>query len=181
MAIKNLLTKIKKFKGGIYSMSKDVIGDLKTCSVVTRHSENPILAPDNVPYNPALTFNAGVTKFNEKYIMLIRNDYIREGANNIDSSLTDIGVAYSDDGINWEVVSKPIYKPQEDSEIINRVYDPRITVLDDKYYIYFAVDTDHGVRGGLAETEDFKDFTMISMSVPDTRNMVLFPKLMVNM
>ncbi len=40
----------------------------------------------------------------------------------------------------------------------------------------FAVDTRHGVRGGIAVTEDFRSFEVLSLSVPDNRNMVLFPE-----
>jgi len=40
----------------------------------------------------------------------------------------------------------------------------------------FAIDTQHGVRGGIAVTEDFEKFDIISMTVPDNRNMVLFPE-----
>ena len=40
----------------------------------------------------------------------------------------------------------------------------------------FAVDTKHGIRGGIAVTEDFEKFEILSMTVPDNRNMVLFPE-----
>ena len=61
-------------------------------------------------------------------------------------------------------------------EEIQRAYDPRLTVIYGKVYVCFAVDTRHGVRGGIAVTEDFKDFEILSLSVPDNRNMVLFPE-----
>jgi len=38
------------------------------------------------------------------------------------------------------------------------------------------VDTRHGIRGGIATTEDFEQFDVVSMTVPDNRNMVLFPE-----
>ena len=59
---------------------------------------------------------------------------------------------------------------------ISRAYDPRITCMDGQYYVCFAVDTRHGVRGGIFSTHDFHHFAPISLSVPDNRNMVLFPE-----
>jgi beta-1,4-mannooligosaccharide/beta-1,4-mannosyl-N-acetylglucosamine phosphorylase len=38
------------------------------------------------------------------------------------------------------------------------------------------VDTKHGVRGGIAVTDDFQKFEVITMTAPDNRNMVLFPE-----
>lgn len=40
----------------------------------------------------------------------------------------------------------------------------------------FAVDTKHGIRGGIATTENFKTFDIKHMTAPDNRNMVLFPE-----
>ena len=40
----------------------------------------------------------------------------------------------------------------------------------------FAVDTNHGIRGGIARTANFDKFDVLSMSGPDNRNMVLFPE-----
>ena len=40
----------------------------------------------------------------------------------------------------------------------------------------FAIDSKHGVSVGIAVTDDFKKFEVISSSVPDNRNSVLFPE-----
>ena len=63
----------------------------------------------------------------------------------------------------------------EDEEV-SRAYDPRLTVLDGRCYMCFAVDTKHGLRGGIAVTEDFEKFEVLSLTVPDNRNMVLLPR-----
>ncbi|MBE3597870.1 MAG: glycoside hydrolase family 130 protein [Limnochordaceae bacterium] len=59
---------------------------------------------------------------------------------------------------------------------ILRVYDPRLTVMDGRCFVCFAVDTLHGIRGGIAVTDDFERFELVHLSVPDNRNMVLFPE-----
>ncbi len=155
-------------------MSNGVHGILKSSPVIKRFSGNPVLAAKDVPGDATLIFNAGVTKYQGKYVMMFRNDYNYTKQGPFGFEGTDIGLAYSNDGILWEVHSKQCFR-LEDKEII-RVYDPRLTVIDGKCYLCFAVDTHHGLRGGIAVTEDFEEFEVLSMSVPDNRNMVLFPE-----
>ncbi len=143
-----------------------------TLPIIKRHEKNPILRAEQVPYEASLLFNPGVAKYKDGYVMVFRNDYgeftgeIFEG--------TNLGLAFSENGIDWEVMSDPCFVLEDDE--ISRVYDPRITPMDDVFYLSFAADTSHGIRGGIAVTEDFKDFEVLSMSVPDNRNMVLFPE-----
>jgi beta-1,4-mannooligosaccharide/beta-1,4-mannosyl-N-acetylglucosamine phosphorylase len=67
--------------------------------------------------------------------------------------------------------------PAKDPEIeLHRFYDPRLTVIDNRVYMCFAIDTAHGLRGGVAATDDFENGEVLSASVPDNRNMVLFPE-----
>lgn len=151
------------------------IGNLISSSVIRRHRDNPILDASRVPYPTALVFNAGVTKFNGKYVMVFRNDYGSVERQTLEPHhTTDLGVAFSDDGVHWEVQPKPCFK-LHDQEII-RAYDPRLTVIDGRCYMCFAVDTQHGIRGGVAVTDDFVEFDILSLSTPDLRNMVLFPE-----
>lgn len=145
---------------------------LKSSKVIKRYKGNPVLSKQDIPYNAELIFNAGVTKYNGKYVMVFRNDYGYNGKNSFAG--TNIGFAQSDDGINWSVASKPCFVLHD--EEINRAYDPRLTVIDGICYMCFAVDTKHGIRGGIASTEDFHSFNIMSMSAPDNRNMVLFPE-----
>ena len=153
-------------------MREIVSEKLYSSSVIKRHPSNPILSEKDIPYNAALIFNAGVTKFNGKYVMVFRNDY--GSLENQKLEGTNMGLAYSDDGIKWEVSSKPCFA-MEDSEI-ERVYDPRLMVIDGRCYMCFAQDTKHGLRGGIAVTDDFENFEILSLTVPDNRNMVLFPE-----
>jgi beta-1,4-mannooligosaccharide/beta-1,4-mannosyl-N-acetylglucosamine phosphorylase len=145
---------------------------LKSDTILKRYEQNPILTYKDVPYNAALTFNAGVAKYNGKYVMVFRNDYGDFNAQRLDG--TNIGVAFSDDGIKWEVRNRPCFIMKD--EDIKRAYDPRLTVIDGKCYMCFAIDTQHGICGGIAVTEDFEKFDILSVSVPDNRNMVLFPE-----
>ena len=141
-------------------------------SPVIKKLEKPVLTRFDVPYKAALVFNAGITKYNGKYVMVFRNDYGDYEGHKLDG--TNIGLAFSDDGIKWEVQPDPCFRLESDE--INRAYDPRLTVIDGVCYMCFAVDTKHGVCGGIAKTDDFDKFDVLSVSAPDNRNMVLFPE-----
>ena len=95
----------------------------KTEPCITRYPET-ILSKDDIPYNACLTFNAGVHKRgDEDYVMIFRNDYGSWEEKRLDG--TNLGIAYSKDGIQWDVDPEPL--PDIRSEEIMRVYDPRIT------------------------------------------------------
>ncbi|MBS3763999.1 MAG: glycoside hydrolase family 130 protein [Planctomycetes bacterium] len=153
-------------------MTEEKIGPLSSSAIIQRHPENPVLTRHDVPYHATLVFNAGVTKYEGRYVMVFRNDYGSWEDQTLEG--TNLGLAFSDDGVHWEVESEPCFQLHDDE--IRRAYDPRLTVLDGRCYMCFAVDTNHGVRGGIARTDDFEDFEILSMSVPDNRNMVLFPE-----
>jgi beta-1,4-mannooligosaccharide/beta-1,4-mannosyl-N-acetylglucosamine phosphorylase len=155
--------------------NENVNGPLHSSPVIRRHPANPLLTPKDVPYGPAMVFNAGVAKYEGKYVMVFRNDYGDAAAETIEpASTTNLGLAFSDDGVHWEVQPEPVWS-WHDEEVV-RVYDPRLTVIDGRCHMCFAVDTKHGVRGGIAVTDDFRRFEVLSLSVPDNRNMVLFPE-----
>lgn len=145
---------------------------LQEASCIRRYAGNPVLSWRDVPYNAALTMNAGAAKFNGKYVMLFRNDYGDVEQKKL--SGTNMGLATSDDGLRWTVAPEPVWQIHD--EEVGRVYDPRITVLDGRAYVCFAQDTRHGVRGGIAVTDDFHRFEILTLTAPDNRNMVLFPE-----
>jgi beta-1,4-mannooligosaccharide/beta-1,4-mannosyl-N-acetylglucosamine phosphorylase len=156
-------------------------------SVLQRHPSNPVLAGEQVPYPATLVFNAGVVKYQGKYIMVFRNDYGRWGDPVFDG--TNIGLATSDDGVKWTVESKPLFEQESirvsfrellqhryAPEFVGRIYDPRLTVIEGELFMCFAIDTAHGICGGVAKTDDLRNFKWLSVSSPDSRNMVLFPE-----
>lgn len=155
--------------------------ELFSSNVIKRYSGNPILSEGDIPYEASLIFNAGVINKNGRYYMLFRNDY---GTNENDFGKgkgfagTSLGVAESDDGIHFTPRNKPFIDSADitDPEI-RRFYDPRLTIIEDKIYICFAVDTQHGIRGGVGILDDeLTHMEILSMSAPDNRNMVLFPE-----
>lgn len=150
---------------------------LQELGIVQRYRQNPVLSKNDIPYEAELIFNAGVCKFNGRYVMCFRNDYGRseaEFAAGRTDLKTNIGLAFSDDGIHWQAAAAPCFSLAADG--INRAYDPRLTVIDGRCYLCFAVDGNAGICGGIAVTEDFEKFEVLHISEPDNRNMVLFPE-----
>ncbi len=152
------------------------VGQLTSSPVIKRCDKNPILKASDVPYRTDLVCNAGVTKFRGRYVMVFRND-IRVDEHTVQEGVS-LGLAYSNDGIVWEVQPKPcfdVHYGMQDGEFIN-TYDPRLTVIDARCYMTFGADTRHGVRCGIAVTDDFERFEVIAIAAPDNRNFVLFPE-----
>jgi len=145
--------------------------------MLERVSNNPIITRKNIPnISPHLidvssVFNPGAIKFKDKYILLLRvQNRGRE---------TFILKAESDDGADFIVDNnivdfKGIDKVHEN---IYHIYDPRITKIDDEYFLMFAMDMDSGCRLGLAATVDFDEYRFLGIvSDGDIRNGVLFPE-----
>jgi len=145
---------------------------LQSSPVILRYAHNPIFTAADVPYGPLLVFNVGVTRFQGQYVMAFRNDYGVPGA--IDTARSNIGLAFSDDGIHWQPKPQPSFTLHDEENL--RAYDPRLTVIDGRCYLCFAVDTRHGVRAGIAVTDDLEHFEVLTLSLPDNRNVVLFPE-----
>jgi beta-1,4-mannooligosaccharide/beta-1,4-mannosyl-N-acetylglucosamine phosphorylase len=144
--------------------------------MLKRNSKNPILTradiPDILPHiaDVSSVFNPGAIKFNSSYILLLRvQNRGRE---------TFILKAESKNGVDFKVDNKVVeFKGIEKiKEKIFHIYDARITWIEDKYYIMFAMDLTSGCELGLAVTSNFKDYNFLGIvSKGDVRNGVLFP------
>ncbi len=142
-----------------------------------RHPQNPILTRENIPdIHPQLVdatsvFNPGAIFFNGKYLLMLRvQSRSRE---------TFMVMAESSDGVNFTVENRIVhFKGIENiKEKIYHIYDARISNIDGKYYILFAMDMDGGCQLGLGTTKDFKEFDFLGIvSDEDIRNGVLFPE-----
>jgi predicted GH43/DUF377 family glycosyl hydrolase len=140
---------------------------------VKRYKGNPILTKDDVPYKVETVHNAGVTKFDGRYMMLFRS--------HLDTGRSIIGAAVSEDGFNFEARPEPFIVPAKEPPFSEYeeygVEDPRITLLGGAYYITYSAYSRHGVRTGLAKTKDFKSLERIAfITQADYRNTVLFPE-----
>ncbi|MHA1988336.1 MAG: glycoside hydrolase family 130 protein [Promethearchaeota archaeon] len=145
---------------------------------LTRYSKNPIISPNpDHDWEKGGVFNCAATMFNDKVFLLYRaiGDY--------ETYISTFGLAQSEDGYTFETFEKPIMEPGADYEKFG-IEDPRITYLDEKYYItYTAVKTlipagDVEFHIGIASTTDFKTFERQGTVINEYRNKdgVLFPE-----
>lgn len=148
------------------------MGTLKE-PIVKRYKNNPILTKKDVPYQVATVHNAGMVKYNDKYIMLFRS--------HLHNGRSVIGIAQSKDGYNFKVEAEPFLKPSSDGVFGEYeeygVEDVRISKIDDDFLLTYSAYSRHGVRIGLAKTKDFKTVERISLiTQSDLRNVVIFPE-----
>ena len=141
--------------------------------IVRRYDGNPILTPDDIPYAVETVHNAGVTKFNGRYIMLFRSH--RANGRCI------LGLAESEDGFKFTPRPEPFMVPATEGVFAEYeafgVEDPRITFLDGEYLITYSAYSRHGVRIALARTRDWQTVERVALiSQADMRNVAIFPQ-----
>ncbi len=141
-----------------------------------RYSENPILTPENIPYECRLVFNPAACKTDKgKYVLIPRT----VGYDWTEALL----VAFSDDGYKFEIESEPVLVPADDEG--GKINDPRITYIEGWYYLTYCSDPswpenppvrDEGIYLCIARSRDLRNWERIYKSEPDNRNAVIFPE-----
>ena len=142
-----------------------------------RNDKNPILTREDIPniypnmIDATSVFNPGAIKFKDKYILILRvQNRGRE---------TFLMKAVSSNGIDFTPDNKLIeFKGIEKvTEKIYHCYDARVTFIDGRYYLIFAMDMETKCSLGLAVTDDFEEYEFLGVtSDEDTRNGVIFPE-----
>lgn len=143
--------------------------------ILRRRPEGPILRGEDFPETGRISrvFNSGVIKHDGKYFMACRAE---------DRTLRgNIWIAESNDGYNFTPRPAPIAVPSHDPAwreyTAGMIYDPRITKIDDSFYLMHAAHSGHGCRLSLIKTSDFETFEWMGfVSETDNRNGVLFPE-----
>jgi beta-1,4-mannooligosaccharide/beta-1,4-mannosyl-N-acetylglucosamine phosphorylase len=142
-------------------------------SVVWRSSRNPIIPRDHVPRANSI-FNSAVVRFGEGFAGVFRVDDR--------ARVMNIHAGRSADGVEWEIDHDPIaFVPADDrvrevQETFTFAYDPRVTWLEDRYYLTWCTGY-HGPAIGVAYTHDFETFHQLDNAfLPYNRNGVLFPR-----
>jgi len=143
--------------------------------ILVRRTEGPILKGTDFPAAARIqrVFNSGVIKCDGRYVMACRVE---------DRALRNsIWIADSSDGIRFIPRPTPVALPDSDPAFAEyttgMVYDPRITRIDNTFYLMHAAHSRHGCRLSLLSTLDFDAFQWLGfISETDNRNGVLFPE-----
>jgi len=142
-------------------------------AVVWRSTRNPIIARDQIPRSNSI-FNSAVVPFGDSFAGVFRVDDT--------SRVQNLHAGRSADGIDWEIEADPIvFEPadgrvREIQETFEHAYDPRVTWLEDRYYVTWC-NGYHGPTIGVAHTQEFETFHQLDNAfLPFNRNGVLFPR-----
>ncbi|MHC4470949.1 MAG: glycoside hydrolase family 130 protein [Planctomycetota bacterium] len=136
-----------------------------------RSEKSPILTREDVPdfpgsfTDPTSVMNPGAVLDGDVYRLMLRVQ--------ARSRETFLVMADSADGVRFTVSDRLVSLGEVDAY---HVYDPRITRLDEAFYVVFAADVDEGCRLGVSRTVDFESFDLLGLGPPDARNGVLFPE-----
>ncbi|PMQ01487.1 MAG: glycosidase [Dictyoglomus sp. NZ13-RE01] len=142
----------------------------KDCKdVIWRYSKNPIIKRNHIKRSNSI-FNSAVVKFGDKFAGVFRVDDKSRAMN--------IHRGFSNDGLNWQIDEEPINFIQKtrDPLISQYKYDPRVTKIEDTYWITWC-NGYYGPTIGVGYTYDFQEFYQIENAfLPYNRNGVLFPR-----
>lgn len=138
--------------------------------ILWRDPRNPIIDRYAIPCANSI-FNSAVVPFGEGFAGVFRCDNRAVQMN--------IFAGFSNDGINWEIEHEPIVFERGNTEMIESdyKYDPRVTWIEDRYWITWC----NGYKGqptiGIGYTFDFKRFYQCENAfLPFNRNGVLLPE-----
>ena len=128
----------------------------------TRYEGNPIMRPEGLGWESLQVLNPGVVQVGGQYKMIYRG--IRPVL------LSKIGLATSDDGINWtRYENNPVINPDTDDDKVADE-DPRLFYMDGTYYAFF---TGFGLGSTNlleATSTDLIHWTKVGIVVPGTKN-----------
>jgi predicted GH43/DUF377 family glycosyl hydrolase len=127
-----------------------------------------------VPYPVATVHNAAAARLDDGRIVVIFRSHTSTGR-------SVLGYAESTDGERFTVRPEPFLVPATHEPFATYeaygVEDPRLSRLDDFWYLTYSAYSPHGVRIGLARTPDFLDVQRVALiTEADHRNVVLFPE-----
>jgi predicted GH43/DUF377 family glycosyl hydrolase len=141
--------------------------------VLHRFEGNPVVMLEDIPFRANTVFNGAPIKKDDKYWILLRV----EGQ----QGYSLFALAKSNDGFRFSVEPKPVMMPTKDGIFAKYekrgIEDPRITKIDNEYYLLYTVYSKYGERIALAKTEDMYNYERIAIiSEPGNKDGVLFPE-----
>jgi predicted GH43/DUF377 family glycosyl hydrolase len=101
---------------------------------------------------------------------------IKTSDNNYLTSISHMRIARSKDGIHFVIDDKPTVFPGSIYESYG-IEDPRITQIEDTYYITYSAISKYGICTAMMTTKDFASFHGEgNIFHPDNKDVVIFPK-----
>ena len=132
---------------------------------------NPLFAPNPMHlWESKYVFNPAVVYDGEVFHMLYR----AQGADMV----SRMGYAVSTDGLHFNRMEKPVFSPERPEELYG-VEDPRLTKIDDRYYMTYTAYSPTDIKVALASTKNFITWERHGIILPEydpDKDAVLFPE-----
>ncbi|MFA6184782.1 MAG: hypothetical protein WCT51_01970 [Candidatus Shapirobacteria bacterium] len=147
---------------------------------VKSYIANPILEPNpKNEWENLAVFNGSVIKDKKKYLMVYRAIGKNKMIDGKEVILSTISIAESEDKYNFKK-RRQLLVPEYEWEKFG-LEDPRITKIDDTYYIFYTAignyPTDaNGIKVAVAKTKDFKTWEKHLVTDFNAKAMTLFPR-----
>lgn len=138
--------------------------------VIWRFDANPVIPRDLIPTSNSI-FNSAVVPFEGGFAGVFRCD---DRARNM-----ELHAGFSKDGINWTINPERICFETDipEMETFYYAYDPRVTFIEDRYYVTWCNGYKWHPTIGIAYTFDFKTFHQLENAfLPFNRNGVMLPR-----
>lgn len=123
-----------------------------------RHEGNPIMEPLGNGFEAFAVYNPAMIVENGTFYMLYRAED-RKG-------VSRIGLAESEDGIDFVRHPEPVLSPTEDYEIWGGCEDPRVVEIDGVYYMTYTAFDGWWAKLALATSEDLVHWEKHGVIVP---------------
>jgi beta-1,2-mannobiose phosphorylase / 1,2-beta-oligomannan phosphorylase len=168
------------FNAGVAQYNGEVL-------LLLRVAERPISEDPNIVRAPVIDFSSGERKLN--IIDLHKNDsrfdfsdprviFYNDPNRRVAylTSLSYIRIARSKDGRNFIIDEKPFIYPETEREAWG-IEDPRVTQIDDTYYIQYSAVSAEGIGVGLVSTKDFVTYERLGLIFPpENKDVAIFPE-----
>lgn len=169
---------IGAFNAGVTTYNGEII-------MVLRVAERPISADPEIVkapiYNPETNeleifeFRLDDPAYDFSDPRVIRENGSTQGFKYL-TSLSYLRIARSKDGHQFSIDDQPFVYPSNELEVFG-IEDPRITKIDDTYYIYFSAVSPVGVGESLVSTKDFIAVEHHGMIfAPENKDVLIFPE-----
>lgn len=162
------------FNAGVATYNNDTILLLRIAEKPINTDTSKYLCPIYDTKMNSLTikvFDRNDCNYNFDDPRVIRSKY---GENYL-TSISHIRFAHSKDGVNFEIDEHPLIQAF-DLYTSFGVEDPRITQIDDMYYVNFSAASNVGIITRLFSTKDFKTFDDLgNIFHPDNKDVTIFP------
>ncbi len=135
-----------------------------------RDPRNPLILPEpSHLWESKFVFNCAIAKEDGIFHMIYR-------AMGVDD-VSRLGYAVSLDGIHFSRLDKPVFSPKNDFET-KGCEDPRLTKINDEYYMMYTAYSKIGTRVSMASTKNFITWKRYGVVLPDQndKDAALFPE-----